>query len=701
MQKQLPPELSFLAPYLVEPTEAYRYATWLINDFDSDIWEYSFDYKKPKYLDWRITLEDGSLLTAPKNRKLLLGFKYYLTSCTRDSSGYLSETNELQGQQLQRFCRTCHIIDFLLINGKRYQIAKHGLEGLNAGNLQEILQTLANSPQVSESIYNWRERLHDYCMRLLEATCSTTLVDLLKSKPQLAVITDEQRAEDELGIAHELIPQVRAALYLQGFYHAQIHGNQPNTVQISQEIYSETLWGKNQSKVMYSILIYNDDASQLDREYRGVPVTSGAREKMRDTTYVTYRRAVYQLGVLHELELPAPRVEALVKAEKFNPDLSTIGRFRTLPSEMVFTGLRQAIEFHLEHGQELTKAFCRIALECKKRNVSPSFLTAEEVQQLAGPKLSAFGVRRLSLAVNSTNTGVYHSIIKGTKEAYFGNLRANNGLYELMAVYMGCVQLTVGVLMARRASELYGLNAEDCLDETQEWLLFRNAKSTRHLFGMRRREARPIEPIAADMIKTLIRMQKVLRRIGFISKLQTLFALPNFKGSAQLTDSSAYTYNRNLDLMCDYFETPLNAKGERYYFRQHQMRRFFAMLFFYCGSFAKLDTLQWMLGHTDPQHVYRYITESTDGAVLASAKAQTVAEQLHHGDIENYVELTQLLKDRYGTEKLTLISAHDLEDQIRELMDEGWVEIEPEYFKDHRGKQFKLVARLVRAPEAA
>ncbi|MNP34759.1 hypothetical protein D3C76_1280650 [compost metagenome] len=183
--------------------------------------------------------------------------------------------------------------------------------------------------------------------------------------------------------------------------------------------------------------------------------------------------------------------------------------------------------------------------------------------------------------------------------------------------------------------------------------------------------------------------------------MQTLFALPSFKGSVQLTDSGAYTYNRNLDLMCDYFETPLNAKGERYYFRQHQMRRFFAMLFFYCGSFAKLDTLQWMLGHTDPKHVYRYITESTDGAVLASAKAQTVAEQLHHGDIENYVELTQLLKHRYGTEKLTLISAHDLEDQIRELMDEGWVEIEPEYFNDHRGKQFKLVARLVRAPEAA
>ncbi len=70
------------------------------------------------------------------------------------------------------------------------------------------------------------------------------------------------------------------------------------------------------------------------------------------------------------------------------------------------------------------------------------------------------------------------------------------------------------------------------------------------------------------------------------------------------------------------------------------MRRFFAMLFFYCGQLRQLDTLQWMLGHTDPKHVYRYITESTDGEVLASAKAQAVAEQLHQGNYENFMELT-------------------------------------------------------------
>ena len=147
---QLPPELDFLAPFLVEASEAYRYASWLLNDFDAEVWEYSFGYKKPKNLDWRVQLGDGSLLTDAKNRNLLLGFKYYLTSCTRDDSGYLQETNEVQGQQLQRFCHACHILDYLLINGKRYRLAKYGLEGLTAGNLIEILETLADTTLIEE-----------------------------------------------------------------------------------------------------------------------------------------------------------------------------------------------------------------------------------------------------------------------------------------------------------------------------------------------------------------------------------------------------------------------------------------------------------------------------------------------------------------------------------------------------------------------
>jgi len=693
---QLPPELSFLSPFLIDPSEAYQTAFWLLSNFDDPVWDYSFEYDEPKRLDWSVMLDDGSLLTAPKNDKLLRGFKYFLTSCTRDASGYLAETNDV-AQPTKSFRCACHIIDYLLINSKRYQLSSYGLEGLSAGNLIEILDSIASKPKTSESIYNWSNRLRDYCLNLATKTSKNEISETIKNNPNISVITEEQLRSDTLGIPQDKIPEVRACLYLKNIHYSKkATDKQLSTILLAKEIYPDTLWGKNQAKPTHAILCYNEASNLFVREYPTAPIRSGSTELRRDQSYILYRRTLYNLGVLHEIGLPAPTTEALIEADKFMPKISSIGRFRSLPSEIVFKSIRQAIEFHLDHGESLTKAFCRIALECKKLNISPMSINQERIKDIIPKKLLALGVNRLSLAIHPTKNGLGRLGAKGDKLKYFESFRKNAGLFDLMAVYIGGIQLTVGVLMARRVSELCNLEAAECLDNSEQWLIFGNAKSTRHLFGYRRTEARPIEPIAVDMIKTLIKMQNILKRIGYIPKLQKLFSVPNHMGATSLTNCSMHIYNRNLDLFCDYFETPLNSAGERYYFRQHQLRRFFAMLFFYCGSFARIDTLRWMLGQTDPQHVYRYITESTDGAVLAGAKAHYVAEQLHQGNVENFLALADLLKKRHGTENFSLIDANDLEDQIQDLIQEGWVEIEPEFFTDHQGQKFKVVARLIR-----
>lgn len=86
---------------------------------------------------------------------------------------------------------------------------------------------------------------------------------------------------------------------------------------------------------------------------------------------------------------------------------------------------------------------------------------------------------------------------------------------------------------------------------------------------------------------------------------------------------------------------------------------------------------------------------STDGAVLASAKAHYVAEQLHHGDVENYQALADLLRQRLGSDDFSIIDTDDLEDHIQDLVSEGWIEIEPEFFTDHKKTKFKVIARLI------
>ena len=692
----LPPELKFLSPLLNSPREEYKTAPWLLSDFDAPVWQYSFGYKKsPKELDWQIKLADGSSLLDKKNEDLCLGFKYYLTSSTRRDFD-LGTTNELEGQQAKQFGRACQIIDFLLINDKRYQLSTYGLAGLTGGNLIEMLETFSKTPSSAESVYNWTPTLREFCHSILADTSEMEILSVLKERPQLLVITNEQKDEDELGIPYELIPPIRAALYIRGLYGTpQVeYGHQPNTIRLSGILYPHVLWGKNQFKPVHSILGFNDDTSLFTREYPGVRTNTGTLELMRDQTFFTYRSTVYNLGTLHEIGLPAPTFNALKEADCFTPELGTKGRFRTVPSDLVFTSLKNAIDLHIDHGSKIIKGFCRIAKECQKRGVNPSTLSEAEVQHIVGKDLVELGVSRLSLSARIIDTKTLRESIKGDKEEFYANLRSNTGLYDLLAVYVGGIQLTVGILMARRVSELYSLKADKCLDETEEWLLFGNGKSTRHLFGMRRTEARPIEPIAVDMIKNLIKMQKVLLKIGYIKSYKTLFALPQMRGTRELIDSSSNGYNRNLDMFCDYFETDVTDEGQRWYLRQHQMRRFFAMLFFYCGSFSNLDTLRWMLGHASLQHVYNYITESTDGALLNSVGAQFAAENIHVGNIENFTVLAEMLKERYGTDDFGLIPSSELEDYIVDKINEGMVEISPVFFTDATGEHMKVVARL-------
>jgi len=126
---------------------------------------------------------------------------------------------------------------------------------------------------------------------------------------------------------------------------------------------------------------------------------------------------------------------------------------------------------------------------------------------------------------------------------------------------------------------------------------------------MRQRESRPIDAIAVEMIEELRRFQKLLKRLRVIDDLTGLFATPSSLGHKGLQDCSLHLYNRHLDFACDYFESDITADGERYYVRQHQLRRFFAIMFFYTNSFGELDTLRWMLGHRDIEHVWHYLTE--------------------------------------------------------------------------------------------
>jgi len=218
-------------------------------------------------------------------------------------------------------------------------------------------------------------------------------------------------------------------------------------------------------------------------------------------------------------------------------------------------------------------------------------------------------------------------------------------------------------------------------------LIFFNRKSG--IFGMREKEARPAPLIAVKLISILERLQNGLIDIGDLSKNTNLFSHPSHSGNG-LVRTGASQHNESLDFFCDYFEMPLNSEGERYYIRQHQLRRFFAMLFFWGRAFGGMDTLRWFLGHTDLKHLYHYITESIPGAMLRSIKATYATEQIvaHTAEAE---KLSDLLACHFATRDFSVLDSDEMNDYIDDLIAEGKVQIEPEFFDTPQGIRYRIL----------
>lgn len=683
---QLPPELDFLNLFFIEPSIALRQADWLLSNFDDNYWEYNFGFKKPKAINWDVQLDDGSRLIDPKNKEILDGFKYYLTGATNAPRTSAPTTS------VADFNRTLQIVDFLLLNSKNFQLARYGLAGLGRDALKLILSEVCSSKFTAEAVYGWSKRLSLYCLNLTLQTKAADIDAALTKLPSLKNITPDQIENNTLDIPLEMIPRIRAALYLNGMYRHSEKGYTANSVTISKIIYRDTLKGRFENKPIAEILSVKED-NYFTRELLPISVTTGKEEAIGVSDFYVYRRTLYSLGTLHEVGLPAPSVDDLDAAKKFMLKTSEKGRFRTLPSHVVFGAVRNAIEFHIKHGKKLIDGMCKVALHCKLKSIPTSELEDNLVRHIIGEDLRKFGVEGLGLSRRVIGTG-YHEPTKASISEYYLDLRGNKGLIELVKVYIGSAQIVIGALMGRRVGELQELHASNCLDVSEQWLVFHNRKSTQNLFGIRQVEVRPIEPIAVQMIKNLVRMQKILKRLGHIDELMEIFCSPSVNGDLSLANTKAYNYNQNLDFFCDYFETETNEEGNRYYIRQHQLRRFFAMLFFYSSSFGGLETLQWMLGHTDIEHVWHYITEAMDGATLTGAKVQYVAEALHSGHIESFENLAALMAARYGTEDFSVVDTNDLEDYLSDLMDEGAITIEPEFLEDDDGQSFRVIAKV-------
>ena len=630
--------LDFLDKFINPKKNEYEEPAFLKSNFLDPIWNIEYSDKRTSIIDFKIKMGDGLYLTDSKHLKTLNTLKYWIVFHTLDND------NERKSKSImaESIFAIITFFDAFNVHNSDTNIEKYGFAYLSDNHFKYILDLIANSNDKFISVYPLKERV-------FESYLKENNIGFI-GKPNESNIdnwTNFNKYYNEISI---------------------------------QDLYPDTILKPVKKPKIKDIEI---GKFRITQEYDNILQEDEDNETRSFLSIRTFKNVLISLRKLHnyinkfEYPISLPNINILENIEHFTTEYKAKGRFKTVPSHIVFSYVKNAIEFHYKYGEDIIETYNSFyqVLKQKKYNFN-LFKYTDELHNIflscLTPKLKELGVS----AIKSENNKLYDG-----KER-FNILRENTYFYDLLKVYYGAVQIVVGALMARRQSELASLKVGECIDENTSSLIFKQSKSTKGIFGTKNTLYLPIDQLGIDMIKNLEKLH--INRSG-----EPLFAIPQIKNIFIFNTSVANsTYAQNLDFFIDYMQGELKD-GKRYYIRQHQLRRFFAMCFFWGSGFGSLDTLRWFMGHTDVEHVYHYITESTSGDVLRSVKTQFLLE-----NIQKYENLLSLIKNKYHTEQFDLIDSEDLEVYISDLLDNEDIVVEPEFMQDNEQENYKIVVKV-------
>ncbi|WP_395488973.1 hypothetical protein ACG1VR_12750 [Cedecea davisae] len=698
---QFPHELDFIMAPFDSCSDFFRSTEWFNSKFDEPVWvtHIGRNGKRDTVIDFRVRLDDGLLLTHPKHRGLLESIKSYLclSSHSLTARGIQLSPSTIE----RRVYTTIGIIDYFLLRAERFQLASHGFKLITPHNITEFMAVLASSQYLKNNIYAAREELRDFLRLKIHQVTEQQIKSVISKVPGIAFLDNSD--EYSLGLCKSEIITARIFLWINGNYkRVQIkagsdghsffmHQVSPNS--IYSEIYHERTLVTPKFRGLSLDELHFSPSEKTFREYPMVssmvliddPLPS---ENGIDTYLQGLKRMEFlKLNGLDHIShhsLSALNNKAFIR----QLEMKTKGRYRSLPQEVILSSFRNAVEFYFDVGQLLIDGYVVLAQEADSRECTLTDLSSTDIERLIPQKLSDIGVKvwDLSADFRGRERG-------GGSVIFFKRFRTNEGLLQLIEVLYGAIWIILAALSARRSGEIRDLMASTCLVKKNHGYYLQFALRKRNFGKFREQVLRPIPNIAALCIQSLKDLHLNLSLLSSARVSDRLFSKPRCR-EVGLAEMSLVDATKVLNRFSDYFETQLSSDGRRYYIRTHQMRRFFAMTFFWNGGFGGLDTLRWFLGHTNLEHVYHYITETVPGEVLRRVSAEYASEALVSGQ-SNSKSLGALLEERYGVSSFSIMQSDEVADYIEDLIIEGILNIEPVFYDTPDGNRYEILFKIM------
>jgi integrase len=675
--RQLPKELDFIQKYRISNHDL-EYAKWRISDFDADKWECSFGYKTFYIIDFRKVINDGSLLTNLKNRALLNNIKRFI--CLQTHPLLTGSISVSKTTSLQRVSIALQIIDYFLLQGSYLKISSNGFSNITKDDIVMFIDTITKNQSIKISIYQPKKWIVSFLKNIKLSTKK-----LAWTQATYPDLFEFGGLDSDCLLTKDQLINARAWLKLHNYYHQAIQSEGSEFKYRVQRNNLLTLIIGN--RVLCNLKFKRLQLEGLDvapshcyvQELPAVPVSNIDEDERASTEFVgIYISALKSMRIASQNGSELISDHALTAIE--NTELLRYERtkertrFTTIPFDIVNMIFGKSIEFYIEYGANLIDYYIALAA------------TGDNIRDLPIPipnKLKKLGISAWRLPVD-------------TPTDFFQQLRSGSSLYNMLEVLYGAIGILVNTLMARRASELDELTQECIVKDSDRYFLAFNLRKA-NVLEHRQRSLRPLPHIAAEALQLLARLSNTLQKLGYTTN-KYLFGFPF---SAYFLNSSLYgtaqpELRRCFNRFCDYFQIPTDDQGRRYYVRQHQLRRNFALLFFWKGSFGGVEVLRHFLGHTKPSMTYNYVTESIPGKILKRIKA-TVAKDMIKVNHEATEGFAKLICDRYGItlNQLHILPEQDVVNYIEDLIASGDAVVEPEFIEGPNGEEYRIIYRII------
>ncbi|MUK79020.1 integrase [Aliivibrio fischeri] len=716
-----------------------RQPEWLESSFPENKWVLTFG-KIPKTIDWdTVYLDDGKKLTDKKHQKLLNSFKYWITAADNpfENGGKIISPTTASA----KVNKVIALINAVLLHSKELKLAKYHLLNVNDDFWLNILMKYAEHGDF-QGVYE----IGKYTKVLLDnASQSISDTDAQAFKEKFPYVTQDIAQDESLLF---LVEREKACAWLfeQGYYHVgEAIKYTGSSAMLSELLFKGKMLYHDINLPNYAELHLK--APKRNSEYRAVEnVDTSTGSSQRNI--LKYIEAILLLHTnLEREDAASPSIlSKRVSSGHISQlvGLKRAGRTRTLPPTFVFNLIRQCYEFAKEHlptDEEavtlldetltlLSKARSKSAAANSNRLRLSKNRRAWNEERQREESSSERGYWFQTEAINCLSSEYLKKGIKQVQgftesiENRHERIRANESLFDLFSVLQGAIQVLVGAIMARRQDELIKLKPHGNLSpyvspfsrkgvKTEYNLIFKVKKT-----GSKGVNATIERPIPLSIARFIWQLEQFNIKASEQNLCKGKLSLFNNLDSrrTQLSQVGHTSYNAHLNAVCDYLETDLveyeNGEYRRNYVRQHQLRRFFAMAFFWSKGTDGMDALRWMLGHSDLEHLYHYISESETGAVLNGAKASVIVRGVvdstsELAKLEGIEDVRKIIAERLTGDSSTPITIEsvseaaedyddesyltiphisqlqkeqDIETEVIQLLEEGRITLEPEFF---------------------